>query len=501
MRQDLAQRIEAGCAVVTPNRRLAAHLTREYDARQAAAGKSAWPTADILPFTAFVERAYRDALYASDAAGLPVLLAPAQEQALWESIVRESDAGDLLLAIPETAAVAREAWRLAHAWRLTGRLGAFPVDDDGKAFRQWTQRYEAATRRARQTDSARLADVTAPLLARPDIRTPRALVYYGFDLVMPQQQALFDALAAAGCEVAEAGPEPAGGERLRLACADSADEIRRAAVWARARLEANGAARVGIIVPELAKHRSAIRRVFSAVMEPAYALPGSRHDTLPFNISLGEPLASYPLVNAAFLALELAGREIDFERASRLIRSPFIAGADSELARRARLDAWLRKRAEPALTLERLLALMARSDAGCPTLAQRLAALAEFRKARLFGGQPPSAWARAISEALALVGFPGERGLDSTEFQTLAKWHEVLAEFAALDFVVPRTGFADAMSRLRRMAADALFQPETLEVPIQVLGELEATGMQFDHLWVMGLSDDIWPRAPHPNPF
>jgi len=501
MRQDLAQRIEAGCAVVTPNRRLAAHLTREYDARQAAAGKSAWPTADILPFTAFVERTYRDALYAGDAARLPILLTPAQEQALWESTVRESDAGDVLLAIPETAAVAREAWRLAHAWRLTGRLGAFPLDDDGKAFRQWVRRYEAATRRARQTDSARIADVTAPLLARPDIRRPRALVYYGFDLVMPQQQALLDALAAAGCEVAEAGPEPGGGERLRLACADSADEIRRAAVWARSRLEANGAARVGIIVPELAKHRSAIRRVFSAVMEPDYALPGSRHDTLPFNISLGEPFASYPLVNAAFLALELAGREIDFERASRLIRSPFIAGADSELARRARLDAWLRKRAEPALTLERLLALMARSDAGCPVLAQRLAALAEFRKARLFGGQPPSAWARAISEALALVGFPGERGVDSTEFQTLGKWHELLAEFAALDFVVPRTGYADVMSRLRRMAADALFQPETPEVPIQVLGELEATGMQFDHLWVMGLSDDAWPRAPRPNPF
>ena len=260
-------------------------------------------------------------------------------------------------------------------------------------------------------------------------------------------------------------------------------------------------ARIGVVVPELAKHRKAIRRIFSAVMVPDYALPGSGPPALPFNVSLGEPLSSYPLVNAAFLALELAGREIDFERASRLIRSPFLAGADSELACRARLDAWLRKRAEPELTLERLLTLMARADASCPVLAQRLAALAEFRKARLFGGQPPSAWARAISEALVLVGFPGERGLDSTEFQTLAKWHEVLADFAALDSVVLRTGYADAVSRLRRMAADALFQPETPDVPIQVLGELEATGMQFDYLWVMGLSDDTWPRTPRPNPF
>jgi probable DNA repair protein len=501
MREDLAQRIEAGCVVVTPNRRLAAYLRREYDRAQLAAGRTVWPTADILPFPALVERAYSDALYSGHAAGLAILLAPAQEQALWESILRESEAGKALLAIPETAALAREAWQLAHAWRLTPRIGKFPSNEDARAFQQWAQRYEAITRRERQTDNARLADVTVPLLARPEIRKPKALVHYGFDLVMPQQTALLEALAAAGCEVTGAGPEPRGGDRLRLACADSADEIRRAAAWARARLEANHAARIGVVVPELAKHRKAIRRIFSAVMEPDYALPGSRRPALPFNVSLGEPLSSYPLVNAAFLALELAGREIDFERASRLIRSPFLAGADSELARRARLDASLRKRAEPVVTLERLLALIAHEGTGCVVLAQRLSALAEFRKARLFGAQGPSAWARAISEALALIGFPGERSLDSAEFQTLAKWHEVVADFAALDRVVPRTGYTDALSRLRRMAADALFQPETLDVPIQVLGELEATGMQFDHLWVMGLSDDTWPRGPRPNPF
>ncbi len=175
--------------------------------------------------------------------------------------------------------------------------------------------------------------------------------------------------------------------------------------------------------------------------------------------------------------------------------------AQSEFAQRARLDAWLRERAEPVVTLDRLLALMNHQDAGCPALARRLAALAEFRKARLFGGQPPSAWAKAISEALTIIGFPGERGLDSTEYQALAKWHEVVADFAALDRVLARTGYTDAVSRLRRMAADALFQPESPEVPIQVLGELEATGMAFDHLWVMGLSDETWPRAPRPNPF
>ncbi len=501
MREDLAQRVAAGCVVVTPTRRLAAHLKRQYDARQAASGKLAWPSADILPLSGFVERAYGDALYSDHAATLPIVLSPAQELALWESIIRDSGPGGALLSIPETAALAREAWQLAHAWRLTDRVAKFPLNEDGKAFQQWAQRYESATRRERQTDSARLPDLVSSLIARPGIRKPGALVHYGFDLVMPQQAALFEALAATGCEVTEAGPQPRATEPLRIACADSNDEIRRAAAWARARLEAGGAARIGVVVPELAKHRQAIRRIFSAVMEPDYALPGIPTPAFPFNVSLGEPLASFPLVNAAFLVLELAGREIDFERASHLMRSPFLAGADSELARRARLDARLRERAEPIVTLERLRALIAREDADCPILARRLAALAEFRKSRLFGGQAPSAWARAISEALALAGFPGERGVDSIEYQTLARWHETVAELAGLDRIVPRTGFTDALSRLRRMAADALFQPETPEVPIQVLGELEAAGMDFEHLWVTNLSDETWPRGARPNPF
>ncbi len=501
MRDDLAQRIEAGCAVVTPNRRLAAHLKHEYDTRQIRAGKSAWPTADILPFSVFVERAYSEALYSGAAAGLPILLAPAQELALWETIIRDSDTGKPLLAIPEAAALAREAWQLAHAWDLLPQLGKFPLNDDARAFREWAQRYETVTGRERHTDSARLADVAASRLTRPEIRKPKSLVHYGFDLVMPQQAAFFRALATAGCKVDGAGPDPRDGERLRVACADGMEEICRAAAWARARLEANSGARIAVVMPDLAKHRKAVERIFSSTMEPDYALPGRGRAVLPFNISLGEALTTYPLVNAAFLALELAGREIAFERASRLIRSPFLAGSESEFAQRARLDAWLRERAEPVVTLDRLLALMDHERAGCPALARRLAALAEFRKARLFGGQPPSAWAKAISEALTVIGFPGERGLDSTEFQALAKWHDVVADFAALDRVFARTGYTDAVSRLRRMAADALFQPESPEVPIQVLGELEATGMAFDHLWVMGLSDETWPRAPRPNPF
>jgi ATP-dependent helicase/nuclease subunit B len=506
---DLAAGLKTGVTVITPNRRLAVALKREFDGTQANRGIAIWESADILPFSAFVERLYEDALYSGHAAELPLLLTTAQEQVLWEDAINRSDTGAALLAAADAAQLAREAWQLAHAWHLIPRLRNFPLNEDGKAFQDWSQRYEQTAERLRQIDRARLCDLVTGLCARAEIRKPKRLVCYGFDIVTPQQTALLSKLEDIGCEVMLVWPQsqlqlPSGNVR-RVACNDSGDEIRRAAVWARARIEADGAARIGIVVPGFSRYRSAIMRIFSTVMEPDIHqfLPAAFRRTLPFNVSLGMPLSSYPLVSAVFLILELGGREIEFERASLLLRSPFLGGGETEMTHRARLDVQLRKRAEPMITLERLLILIKREhgETNCPVLVQALAALAAFRKEKLFGSQAPSALVRAISEALRITGFPGERDLDSSEYQTLEKWHEVLADFAALGRVVSRIGYSEGVLRLRRMTAETLFQPETPDVPIQILGVLEAAGMEFDHLWVMGLSDEAWPPQPNPNPF
>jgi len=136
-----------------------------------------------------------------------------------------------------------------------------------------------------------------------------------------------------------------------------------------------------------------------------------------------------------------------------------------------------------------------------PRLAEGLGRLAQFRHSDLFGARTPPEWAKAFADALRLAGFPGDRALDSAEFQTLRKWHEVLAAFARLERVTGKMGFQEALGRLARLAADTLFQPESPEVPVQVMGILESAGLDFDHLWVMGLTDDAWPLAARPNPF
>ncbi|MBE0621869.1 MAG: PD-(D/E)XK nuclease family protein [Burkholderiales bacterium] len=509
----LAEGLAGGVAVVTPNRRLAQALAREFDAGAAAQGRSAWESADILPYSAFVERCFEDLLYSESASGLPLVLTPAQELALWEDVIRRSDAGEALLALAETAALAADAWKTAHAWRLLDSLRSAQLNQDAIAFRDWCAQYTQRCVRDGYTDSALLPDFVAAHANDSAMRKPKRLVLYGFDIMTSQQRSLFAALQTAGAEVVACAPQGRNAIVLRLACTDARDEIQRAAAWARVRLEAAPHARIGIVVPDLSKHRCALLRALRTVMAPASMLPrasgaqGGSSAPLPFNVSLGAALTSYPLVQAACLILELAGREIDFGRASLLIRSPFIAAGETEAAGRARIDLELRRRAEPAISLERLLATVdaiaaAGAGAYAPELAQRLRKLAEFRKSDLFAARAPSAWARAIIEALKLMGFPDKgRSLDSAEYQTLKKWHEVVAAFAGLDRVHAKLGYGEAVARLRRLAAETLFQPEAPDAPVQILGVLESAGMAFDHLWVMGLTDDAWPIHPRPNPF
>jgi ATP-dependent helicase/nuclease subunit B len=502
MRADLISLLESGATVLTPNRRLALHLRREFDSSQLAAGRSAWSTPDILPWTAWLERSYEDVLHSESGGALPMLLSAAQELALWEEAIRGSDLAATLLSPAPAAAQCRDAWKLLHAWRLQVRLRNTEANEDGKAFIEWAGRYERGCARGPYTDAARLADVIAPLIGKASIAKSTTVVVYGFDIITPQQRECMAALAGAGTSVREDHPQRREGRASRIGFMSAREEIQACARWARIRLEQNPAARIGIVVPELAQCREMVRRAFFAQMQPNHALPGTAKREPPFNVSLGIALNAHPLVHDALLLLELAGRETDFANASRLVRSPYLGGADVEMTTRARLDAVLRRRASPRVTLDGLLRLMAVKNAPRATvLTQRFAQLAEFRRSDLFGPKLPSDWAKTISLALSIGGFPGDRSLDSMEYQTLKKWHEVVAGFATLDRVAGRIGYAQACARLSRMAADTLFQPEAEDVPIQILGTLESNHLHFDHLWVTGLTEDIWPIPLRPNPF
>ena len=508
-REALFSRLATGHAgritVVTPNRRLAQALARDVDRDRALAALHSWESADVLSWDAFVERLWDEALHAPEGPEQALLLAPAEEQALWESIVGDSRQAKDLLSPASPAATCREAWRLVHGWRLAEIAQGADANEDAKAFGDWSARYERLTRERRFIESARLPDILSPRIRRGASGLPATLVLYAFDLLTPQMREFAGTLEGAGVEVLSCGPPRHAAKALRVPAASPRDEVALAARWARERLEAAGPdrpPRIGIVVPDIQQSRLVVERVLAAALDPGSVSPAGARRPRAFGVSLGRSLAGVAIVKDALVVLGLAGREIAFDDASRLLRSPFLAGAGAEGATRARLDDALRERSGVALSVDRLLGhLSSGSLPRAPQLEDRLERLSQLRRSDLFRPRTPPDWAKAFAEALRVAGFPDGRPLDSVEFQAIGKWHEVLAGFARLERVAGRMGFREALDRLARLASETLFQPESAEEPVQVLGILESAGLEFDHLWVMGLTDDAWPLAARPNPF
>jgi probable DNA repair protein len=110
----------------------------------------------------------------------------------------------------------------------------------------------------------------------------------------------------------------------------------------------------------------------------------------------------------------------------------------------------------------------------------------------------PSAWASRIHELLEVFGWPRSGALDSRDFQLLNAWRELLNAFARLDLVSQDLTAGEAVARLAAMAGETMFQPESEGAVVDLMGPLEAAGMQFDKLWICGLDAEHWPPPGRP---
>jgi probable DNA repair protein len=515
--------------IVTPNERLATYLQQEYDEAQRGAGRLAWDTADILPLETFTERLYRSLTLDTGKVALPQLLSGIQCQYLWEELVGKSAGRDGLLSIAQAAKHALSAWQLMHHWRLLPAMRNVALHEDARVFMLWVQQYQQFCRERNLIDTATLPDFLATLMHGREARVmlPEYLLSTGFDIVTPQHQGFFEACRAAGVQwqpaAADRGQASAALKRLEFA--DETEELRHCATWARQQVERNPQARIAIVVPNLQARRQQITRALTDVLLPLEGAQVRRHydQTMGlFNVSLGEPLGDCALVRDALSLIEFSqGRAQPFLVVSALLRSPYIAGAGDEIARRALLDAVLRESAAPEISLfslHRKLKLantpgLAPAALSCEILCARIDQVVTVGG---LSGRPrgdgrtqrsPQDWGKHFADTLSAWGFPGSDRLDSVEYQVLGKFHEALASLATLGAVTRRMKSADALAQLRRILADTVFQPQSpastavAGPPIQVLGILESAGQIFDALWVTGLSSEAWPLAARPAPF
>ncbi len=478
--------------MITATRRQAREIAETYARQRAQEGDRVWLTPRVWVFDAWLRECHHQIWLGTDAPGYR-LLNTTQEHALWERCI--TDTHDRPMSSRSRSGLARlamKSWQLACEWRITPETLARQPGYPSGSFGEWAESFQHHCQTSGWLEGARLAESIEAAVDGGRIAVPGMITTYGFASLSPQGQSLLGRFEAAGCRVETAAGYPPASRCRREGFADLTAETEAAALWARRQLAANPGARIGIVVSDLAARRNEVGRIFADVLSPGAVLPGSAATADAFHISLGKPGDIYPLIAHALLIVRLACGEIDYREAGRLLRSPFIAGGLSGAAARATVDLDLRRRGWRRVDARKMAWLCRR--AGDP-LEATLVNLPDSS-----GARAPSEWASIFSMQLAAFGWPGERAVDSVEYQLLEYWRKSLSELASLDAVVTAVGAGRALTHLTRILQNSVFQSQDVGARVEIMGVLEAAGLRFDHLWVTGLHDEAWPPAPRPDP-
>ena len=502
---EIQEALARGWTVLTANQRSARSLRRAFDLDQRGQGHAHWQPPSILAWDSWLVGLWRNLILEGHATDL--LLNPSQEHTLWRDVITSDPDTSSLRPIDALASSAADAWLLLHTYRGTDRLRRYGGNSDTRVFARWASELGRRCSRAQFLTRAQLPERLREAAAVGQLTIPPGILLVGFDVMTPEQTALLEQLRKAGSFVEQLALSTKA-TSLRLAEARTGHgELAACARWLRGRLTEQPDARLAVIVPDIEISRAEVDRVFRHVLAPELEDIHAPVNAGPYEFSLGVPLATIPMVTAAFDILRWAIGPLSLERVSALLLSPHFATEATEHLARAEFDAFgLRQRhlLLPQLTLDSLFAFASKSKSrsGLSVLLRHLQDLRPLFNQRDFSiaERTHADWAATIHDMLETAGWARPAKLDSVEFQARRKWESALDELASLDFDNSRVLFAQALESLERICAETLFAPESRQAPVQVMGPLESAGSEFDAIWFLRANDICWPSRPSPNP-
>ncbi len=491
----LTDALHGPSTVITANRRLARVLRAEYADQQVSAGQVAWQSPAIHSWQDWLDK---QLLEASDQASLPTRINEHQSQLLWERCLRK-EVGASITGLAALVRLSRDTWQRLSDWRVSIREVARSVaSSDQRLFAAAAGRYLGILQREHWVDDAGLGALIDELIRAGRSTSHGRVTFVGFDRERPLVSSIMTALADNGCDVGSA-PVREIADSIALQCFDNPDaEMRGAGAWARQQLEIDPERTIAIVAGNLEQQAEHKRHLVREGLVPGWQYaPGVVAQAV--NVSYGRKLVDYPAVSIALLLLRWLVRDLPAGDIGQLLRTPLICSTST--TGRSVLELRLRQMPDrnwsPAMLSA---ALRGRDDNADVADWLRLVASVTKRRRELPKSGSPADWALYVDEMLKACQWPGEETLSSSDFQLVNRWRDLLNDLARLDLVSPAMSYETAIRRLELMAAGTVFQPESEGRAVQLIGPLEASGAEFDAIWISGLSAAHWPPPGNPSP-
>ena len=459
--------------------------------------RSVMAVPDIVPLSAWLRQLADQLSFQPDSGLASHTLDAFGAQWLWQKIINEAESDRALLDVSQAARLAAEADRLMDDWRI----GVAPEQEtvDYQHFQNWRERYRSLLAQMDMEDSNLAYERLAQAVQKGMLNQPaETIVLAGFNEVSPRLSGLLQSLQQQGVNLMVLNKSTVMARNVRRIVAPDPDgEWRLAAQWAARQLQADPQGRYAIVAAKLEADVVLAHRYLRADLLDAQGQP------LPYNVAVARSMSEWPLVAAALAWLRvLAVFSAKQACAPAELGAALLAGAcvavRQEASGRAAIDAMWRQRSVLSVSEAAFAGLL---DRYAPQLAQAwrdtYALMSEQNDAATL-----DVWTQRFRQGLQSLSYPGQQVLDSHAYQQLEAFDGLLDSLARQAPVMGKTSFASAVGLLQRLARETPFQPQRNPAArLDVLGFLESEGGRWDGVWVLGLTDEVLPAAPKPNPF
>jgi RecB family exonuclease len=480
-----------GVLGLIPHQRLAHQVWRRQRFAALAAGRPAWE-----PLALFTLNAWWSELFK----GLwsPAALAPALVRlARWRQALQTAPPPPGPTPELAWAQALDEAHTLLCRYSMAGRDARPTAGEDDSPLVAWRRRvtgiYVELLRQGDWLSPGELPAYLTAALKQGRINLPSRVLVAGLETPAPMEELWLQEVSRRTqvVHLQVRGDLANVGEAVALP--DPGQELH----WVAARLvelaQPDGLTlhRLAVTAMNIDLYTPSLRRVLAELLGPAQSPEG-----WAYNFSQGPNLSEVPLFRAALLPLTfIAGRERREDLVS-LLLSPYYGEVQVHGGPPAQWDRVFReRRVDQGWNQLRQAVLRSRPPEAETAALDRLDRVWHSLRAP---AAPPGEWCRRLRAAWQELGFP--RGLDEAD---LEPWNRLMGLLPELETALG-SEMMDAGKFLEWLKIGAqgviLPGPGIQAAGIQVLGLLEMRGLDFSHVFCLGMNSGTLPAPPRPLP-
>ena len=503
--------LEDGDTILVPNLRSRDAILFQYlnDSDQ-----TPKPTPKIFPVDIFIQNLWElNSRTGTSQCSRSRIISPEEELVLWEAIIEVSLDSIPLLNVSETSKAVSHSYHLAQQWILDEteleKSGSNFKKKDAIIFANWRQKFRE---HCGEKGIITLVDATISLIklisSRKINHLPTRTVLVNFHESPPLYEKLFDVLPRttdiSTFEVVNSIVEE---KQTLIETKDINQEVALCAQWVNGISQKFPHAHIGILAPDKNLYKEKFEKALANEIRADNLYEDLSIRPLFNSASTGLTLFDSALIYDAFLILKLCKAEHSINDIVRLLQSPFVVFEkdrnDSTRQECMALCSSLRKLSIRTISDREFLNFLDNEKTNFWSEVFSLK-LIHFRTRlrNMRGKNSVIIWAELFEELLQHGGWPNIKSGQKLPILALNQWDKLLQKFRHCADILPKLDFESALRILEKLAK-SIQQKSNFNglLPFSFFSISESVSLDYDYVWLLGMSDSNFPKPANPSPF